>query len=148
MMALPSGQEGLQPSALVSGVDMTPFAGQEDDDDDDGEPDAKKPRLDFMPEEQFMASSPPIVKLIVQVLGAEMTGVGQTLTVEASIRWRVGELKGLLQQAGCTIPTPRLKLYHQEKRVLLKDSNSLAFYNLVGGTILEAKTQERGGRKK
>merc|ERR1719235_2654252 len=127
---------------------MTPFAGQEDDDDDDGEPDAKKPRLDFMPEEQFMAASPPIIKLIVQVLGAEMTGVSQTLTVEASIRGRVAELKGLLQQAGCTIPTPRLKLYHQEKRVLLKDSNSLAFYNLVGGTVIEAKQGERGGRKK
>jgi hypothetical protein len=148
MMALPSGQEALQPSALVRGVDMTPFAGQEDDDDDDGEPDAKKPRLDLVPEEDFAARSPPSVKLIVQVLGAELTGVAQTLTLDAPIRGRVGELKGLLQQAGCTIPVARLKLYHQEKRLLLKDSNSLAFYNLVGGTVLEAKQQERGGRKK
>merc|ERR1719247_3388133 len=105
MMALPSGQEAMQPAALVGGIDMTPFAGQEDDD----EPDAKKPRLDFVPEEDFIARSPPIVKLIVQVLGAELTGVAQTLTVEASIRGRVGELKGLLEQAGCTIPIPRLK---------------------------------------
>merc|ERR1719213_855842 len=149
MMALPSGQEALQPSALVRGVDMTPFAGQEDDDDDDdGEPDAKKPRLDLVPEEDFAARSPPSVKLIVQVLGAELTGVAQTLTLDAPIRGRVGELKGLLQQAGCSIPVARLKLYHQEKRLLLKDSTSLAFYNLVGGTVLEAKQQERGGRKK
>merc|ERR1719163_1853559 len=114
MMALPSGQEAMQPAALVGGIDMTPFAGQEDDDDeDDGEPDAKKPRLDFVPEEQFIAGSPPIVKLIVQVLGAELTGVAQTLQVEVGIRGRVGELKGLLAQAGCTSPTQRLKLYHQ-----------------------------------
>jgi hypothetical protein len=148
MMALPSGMEAVAPAALVGGVDMTPFAGEGDDDDDDGEPDAKKPRLDFVPEEDFISRSPPIVKLIVQVLGAEMTGVAQTLTIEASIRGRVSELKGLLMQAGCTIPIPRLKLYHQDKRVLLKDSNSLAFYNLVGGTVLEAKQGERGGRKK
>merc|ERR1719199_1867046 len=91
MMALPSGQEALQPSALVRGVDMTPFAGQEDDDDDDdGEPDAKKPRLDLVPEEEFLQRSPPIVKLIVQVLGAEMTGVSQTLTVEVGFRGRAG----------------------------------------------------------
>jgi hypothetical protein len=148
LMALPSGQEAMQPSALVRGVDMTPFAGQDDDEDDDGEPDAKKPRLDLVPEEEFLQRSPPIVKLIVQVLGAEMTGVSQTLTVEVGIRGRVGELKGLLQAQGCTIPVARLKLYHQEKRMVLKDSNSLAFYNLVGGTVLEAKQQERGGRKK
>merc|ERR1719487_1363882 len=148
MMALPSGQEAMQPAALVRGVDMTPFAGQDDEDEEDEEPDAKKPRLDFVDEEAFLASSPPLVKLIVQVLGAELTGVSQTIPVEASIRGRVGELKGLLQQAGCSIPIARLKLYHQEKRVLLKDSNSLAFYNLVGGTVLEAKQQERGGRKK
>merc|ERR1719163_719348 len=148
MMALPSGQEAMQPAALVRGVDMTPFAGQEDDDDEDEEPDAKKPRLDLVPEEDFAARSPPSVKLIVQVLGAELTGVAQTLTLDAPIRGRVGELKGLLQQAGCTIPVARLKLYHQEKRLVLKDSNSLAFYNLVGGTVLEAKQQERGGRKK
>ena len=92
---------------------MTPFAGQEDDDDDDGEPDAKKPRLDLVPEEDFAARSPPSVKLIVQVLGAELTGVAQTLTLDAPIRGRVGELKGLLQQAGCSIPVARLKLYHQ-----------------------------------
>merc|ERR1719199_1926341 len=91
MMALPSGQEALQPSALVRGVDMTPFAGQQDDDDDDdGEPDAKKPRLDLVPEEEFLQRSPPIVKLIVQVLGAEMTGVSQTLTVEVGFRGRAG----------------------------------------------------------
>merc|ERR1719387_2304519 len=52
MMALPSGHEAMQPAALVSGVDMTPFAGLEDDDEDDGEPDAKKPRLDFVAEEE------------------------------------------------------------------------------------------------
>ena len=56
-----------------------------------------------------------------------------------------GALERSAQQAA---QRARLKLYHQEKRLLLKDSNSLAFYNLVGGTVLEAKQQERGGRKK
>lgn len=41
-----------------------------------------------------------------------------------------------------------MRLIHQEKHFVLKDTQSLAYYNLEVGTVLECKPQERGGRKK
>jgi splicing factor 3A subunit 1 len=132
---------------------MTPFGGADDDEDDyenDGEPAAKKRRLedDLEPEETFLAKSAPQVKVIVQVLGAEARGVSQTITLDVALKTKVNELKSTLNQNGCSIPLARIKLVHSEKRYVLKDSNTLAFYNLATGVVLEARTQERGGRKK
>jgi len=141
------------PPIMGERPDMTPFAPeggpQDEDDDEDGEPDAKRRKVeDFEPEDAFLARvGTTEVKLIVQVLSGEARGA-QTLTLDAPYATRVGELKGKMQAMGCAIPITRMRLVHQEKRFLLKDSNTLAFYNLASGTVLEAKLQERGGRKK
>jgi splicing factor 3A subunit 1 len=142
------------PPIMGERPDMTPFAAggadEEDDEDEGGEPAAKRRRLDegtLQPEEAFLASAPAEVKIIVQVLAGEARGA-QTLTVDVPYRTRVGELKGKLQGMGCTIPATRMRIVHQDQRYLLKDSNSLAFYNLPTGTVLEARMQERGGKKK
>ena len=71
------------------------------------------------------------------MLSGEARGA-QTLTLDAPYATRVGELKGKMQAMGCAIPITRMRLVHQEKRFLLKDSNTLAFYNLASGTVTAA----------
>ncbi|CAE8712043.1 unnamed protein product [Polarella glacialis] len=123
------------------------------DDDDDDEPLAKKPRLDdgsLLPEETWVMKHPMQVPVIVQVnLGADAfaANIPQIIPMEVSVRMKVQDLKMLLAQkvmaAGVTMAGIKLKA---QTGYILKDADTLAFYNIGPGSVIELTKKQRGGR--
>ncbi|CAE7179523.1 SF3A1 [Symbiodinium microadriaticum] len=124
---------GIRPPGMAGG----PMALADDDEDD--EPTAKKPRLDdgsLQAEESWVAKHPVPIAVIVQVnLGADAlaAGIQPAIPIEVSVRNKVQELKGMLvpKVAAAGLSAADMKLKVQNTGYILKNANSLAFYNIA-----------------
>lgn len=75
----------------------------------------------------------------------EFNLVGQIVPVELPITAQVSSIKDALQTALNGIPQNKLQFKHWSG--FLKDTNTLAFYNVNPGEVLELSLRTRGGRR-
>ncbi|XP_053980411.1 splicing factor 3A subunit 1 isoform X1 [Hylaeus volcanicus] len=115
------------------------------------EPQTKKLRTEdsLVPEQQFLARNKGPVQLNIAVPmmteKAEWKLNGQTLNITLQVSDSVATMKALIhEQTG--MPPGKQKL--QYEGMFFKDSNSLAYYNLTSGNVINLLPKERGGRKK
>ncbi|XP_001607229.1 splicing factor 3A subunit 1 [Nasonia vitripennis] len=115
------------------------------------EPQHKKLRTEdsLIPEQQFLARNKGPVQLNIAVpMMAEKTEWklnGQTLQISLQITDSIATMKARIhEQTG--MPPGKQKL--QYEGMFFKDSNSLAYYNLTSGNVINLLPKERGGRKK
>lgn len=126
---------------------------QTDDDEDDDDPNARKPeQADLVPPEVWEEQYPRPIKLQVQVnLGADAhaANIPSVIPLEIPVRTSVLAIKQMLaprvHAAGVTFGTMKLK--DIATSFILKNSNSLAFYNVGAGGIIELTKRQRGGRR-
>jgi len=118
---------------------------------DDDEPAAKRSRTEenLIPEGEFLARnhSPVTMKVSVPNMPdkAEWKLEGQMLTITLGLTETVNSIKSkIMEEIG--MPQGKQKLQHES--IFLKDANSLAYYNIMPGTVLNLQLKERGGRKK
>jgi splicing factor 3A subunit 1 len=158
---------GLAPPAMVPRPPLPPMM-------DSGEPYAKRMRGEesLMPEADFLVRNPPVVSVKVSVPSVsdkpgklldlpppnpkisqqnfllsilEWKLNGQMLTFNMNLRDTIATLKSNLFEE-LTMPPGKQKL--QLENMFLKDSNSLAFYNVTANNVIMLQLKERGGRKK
>ncbi|XP_059485983.1 splicing factor 3A subunit 1 isoform X2 [Neocloeon triangulifer] len=114
-------------------------------------PGAKRQRTEdtLMPEAEFLAShkSPVQFKVIVpnQPDKGEFRLRGQMVGVSMSLSEQVTLLKAKLQEE-TGLPPSKQKLNWEG--VFFKDGNTLAYYNIMPGMVINLSIKERGGRKK
>nr|CAB3265999.1 splicing factor 3A subunit 1-like [Phallusia mammillata] len=116
-----------------------------------GPPQAKRARTeaDLIPAAAFLQQSNGPVMFRVQCPNnpdkAEWKLQGQTLTFTLPLTDEVSVIKAKIHEA-TGMPAGKQKL--QLDGLFIKDSNSLAFYNMTGGSMISLQVKERGGRKK
>lgn len=117
----------------------------------DDEPQTKKLRTEdsLIPEQQFLARNkgPIQVNIAVPMMAekAEWKLNGQTLNLTLQLSDSVAVMKSQIhEQTG--MPPGKQKL--QYEGMFFKDSNTLAYYNLSSGNVINLLPKERGGRKK
>ncbi|XP_011687134.1 PREDICTED: splicing factor 3A subunit 1 [Wasmannia auropunctata] len=115
------------------------------------EPQAKKLRTEdsLIPEQQFLARNkgPVQINIAVPMMTekAEWKLNGQTLNITLQTSDTVATMKALIhEQIG--MPPGKQKL--QYEGMFFKDNNTLAYYNLTSGNVINLLPKERGGRKK
>lgn len=115
------------------------------------EPPSKKSKTEeaLIPEAEFLQRNRGPVTVRVQVPGAaekaEWKLNGQTLTLTLPLTDTISVLKAKLHEE-LGMPPGKQKL--QYEGMFVKDSNSLAFYNLGQNATIVLQVKERGGRKK
>lgn len=114
------------------------------------EPPSKRQRTEanLIPEKEFLARSRGPVTFRVQCPNAdkaEWNLNGQTLTFTLPLTDEVSVIKAKIHEA-TGMPGGKQKL--QLEGLFIKDSNSLAFYNMQTGSLINLQVKERGGRKK
>lgn len=115
------------------------------------EPPSKKSKTEeaLIPEAEFLQKNKGPVTVKVQVPGAaekaEWKLNGQTLMVTLPLTDTISVLKAKLHEE-LGMPPGKQKL--QYEGMFVKDSNSLAFYNLGQNATIVLQVKERGGRKK
>lgn len=120
-------------------------------DTSEDEPPAKKVRTEesLIPESQFLAKnkSPVTFKVAVPLMAdkAEWKLKGQMINITLPLRDTVSVIKAKVHEA-TGMPPGKQKL--QWDGLFFKDSNSLAYYNVAPGTVIQLQLKERGGRKK
>lgn len=70
---------------------------------------------------------------------------GQTFAVTLNLNDTVASLKSKIQDDTGMPPAKQKILY---EGMFFKDTNTVAFYNLLSGTTVHLQVKERGGRKK
>jgi len=115
------------------------------------EPPNKRSRTEenLIPEEQFLARHSGPVTLSVAVPSVpdkpEWKLDGQMMSLTLPLTETVNTIKQrIMEELG--MPQGKQKIQHEN--IFLKDANSLAYYNLLPGTVLNLQLKERGGRKK
>ncbi|XP_011148882.1 splicing factor 3A subunit 1 [Harpegnathos saltator] len=115
------------------------------------EPQTKKLRTEdsLIPEQQFLARNkgPIQINIAVPMMTekAEWKLNGQTLNINLQVSDTVSTMKALIhEQTG--MPPGKQKL--QYEGMFFKDNNTLAYYNLTSGNVINLLPKERGGRKK
>ncbi|XP_077977951.1 splicing factor 3A subunit 1-like [Glandiceps talaboti] len=115
------------------------------------EPPSKRQKTEdaLIPEQQFLAKNPSPVSFKVQVPSMpdkpEWNLKGQTMTLTLPLTDQVSVIKAkLFEDLG--MPTGKQKL--QLEGMFIKDSNSLAFYNMSRNSVVQLQQKERGGRKR
>ncbi|XP_030074457.1 splicing factor 3A subunit 1 [Microcaecilia unicolor] len=117
----------------------------------DDEPASKKLKTEdsLMPEEEFLRRSKGPVTVKVQVPNmqdkTEWKLNGQMLMFTLPLPDQVSVIKVKIHEA-TGMPAGKQKL--QYEGIFIKDSNSLAYYNMVNGSVIHLALKERGGRKK
>ncbi|CAK8680307.1 splicing factor 3A subunit 1-like [Clavelina lepadiformis] len=117
----------------------------------DGPPAAKRARTegDLLSAELFLQQHNGPVTFRVQCPSApdksEWNLQGQTLTFTLPLTDEVSVIKAKIHEA-TGMPAGKQKL--QMDGLFIKDSNSLAFYNMASGALVSLQVKERGGRKK
>lgn len=117
----------------------------------DDEPPSKKSKTEenLIPEAEFLAKNKGPVTVRVQVPGAqekvEWKLNGQVLTLTLPLTDTVSVLKAKLHEE-LGMPPGKQKL--QYEGMFVKDSNTLAYYNLGPNATIMLQVKERGGRKK
>jgi len=120
------------------------------DDFDEG-PASKRARGEdsLIPEAEFLARNPPMVnfKVIAPVGGdkPEWRLNGQLINLTLTLRETVTAIKAKIHEE-TGMPPSKQKL--QMDSIFFKDSNTLAYYNISPGTVVNLQVKERGGRKK
>ncbi|XP_046387283.1 splicing factor 3A subunit 1 [Ischnura elegans] len=115
------------------------------------EPPAKKLRTEetLMPEGEFMAKNPSPVSLKVAIPSMsekpEWRLKGQLLSLTLPLTDTVSVIKAKVHEE-TGMPPGKQKLHWEG--IFFKDSNSLAYYNILPGTVINLQLKERGGRKK
>jgi len=118
---------------------------------DDDEPASKRQRTEenLIPEGEFLARnlSPVTFKVMVPQMPdkPEWKLDGQILSLTLQLTDTVNTIKQrIMEELG--MPQGKQKLQHEN--IFFKDANSLAYYNVTPGTMLNLQLKERGGRKK
>lgn len=129
---------GLRPPSGAPGMDMS------------GGPPSKKSRPEetLIPEEQFLRSNPANVSFQVSVPKVEKDDWncrGQLIHISMPLTSSFSDVKQKIE-AETGMPPAKQKL--QCEGVFVKDSNSLAFYNIRPSSLVLMTLKERGGRKR
>ncbi|XP_066500734.1 splicing factor 3A subunit 1 [Hoplias malabaricus] len=117
----------------------------------DDEPVSKKMKTEdnLMPEEEFLRKNKGPVAVKVQVPNmqdkTEWKLSGQVLSFTLPLTDQVSVIKVKIHEA-TGMPAGKQKL--QYEGIFIKDSNSLAYYNMNNGSVIHLALKERGGRKK
>ncbi|XP_028853017.1 splicing factor 3A subunit 1 [Denticeps clupeoides] len=117
----------------------------------DDEPVNKKMKSEdnLIPEEEFLRRNKGPVAVKVQVPNmqdkTEWKLSGQILNFTVPLTDQVSVIKVKIHEA-TGMPAGKQKL--QYEGIFIKDSNSLAYYNMNNGSIIHLALKERGGRKK
>ncbi|KAH8306328.1 hypothetical protein KR018_007827 [Drosophila ironensis] len=114
------------------------------------EPPTKKMRSEdnLIPEAEFIATHKSPVTIQVQVPNSDKSEWklnGQMIAVTLALAEPISNLKSKLQDE-TGMPPAKQKIFYEG--MFFKDSNTMAFYNLVNGTTVHLQVKERGGRKK
>ncbi|XP_054161737.1 splicing factor 3A subunit 1-like [Oppia nitens] len=115
------------------------------------EPSSKKQRTEdnLIPEEEFVANNGPNVTIKIQVPQSsekpEWNLTGQLLTFTLPMTDTLSVVKSKIHES-TNMPPAKQKL--QYEGTFVKDSNSLAYYNIPNGASIVLGLKERGGRKK
>lgn len=122
-----------------------------DDPSEPMEPASKKQRTEdsLIPEEEFLASHSGTLSLNISVPNMpekpELNLNGQTLSVTLNLTDMVSVIKSKInEQLGLAPGKQKL----QYEGIFIKDSNTLAFYNMLEGSVIQMQLKERGGKKK
>lgn len=103
----------------------------------------------LIPEEEYLRShkNPILVKVMVPNVPdkSEWNLNGQVLNFTLPLTDSVSVIKAKLNEA-LNMPAGKQKL--QYEGIFVKDSNTLAYYNLPHGAVINLQLKERGGRKK
>lgn len=150
MMAAPPPMGGFMPPMGQMGAPMgMPMKHPGDLMDD--EPSNKKMRNEdsLIPEDVFLArnTNPVTFKIGVPAMPekSEWRLNGQMLNYTLPLNENVANIKAKIQD-DTGMPPAKQKLFFDG--MFFKDSNTLAYYNIVPGTMLHLQLKERGGRKK
>jgi len=138
--------------AATAGAAGAAYGGEDEDDED--EPDTKKPRTDdgsLQPENAWITKFPQPIRITIEVdLGPEAAaaGVPSSIPIDVTVRTRVLDMKHMLASKveGATVTPAMMKLKVGTGHVL-KDSNSLAFYNVAPGSVIHLERKQRGGKR-
>lgn len=115
------------------------------------EPVSKKLKSEdsLIPEEEFLRRNKGPVTVKVQVPNmqdkTEWKLNGQVLVFTLPLSDQVSVIKVKIHEA-TGMPAGKQKL--QYEGIFIKDSNSLAYYNMTSGSLIHLALKERGGRKK
>uniref|UniRef100_A0A8C0YGK0 Splicing factor 3A subunit 1 n=1 Tax=Cyprinus carpio carpio TaxID=630221 RepID=A0A8C0YGK0_CYPCA len=115
------------------------------------EPSSKKMKTEdnLIPEEEFLRRTKGPVAVKVQVPNmqdkTEWKLSGQVLNFNLPLTDQVSVIKVKIHEA-TGMPAGKQKL--QYEGIFIKDSNSLAYYNMNNGAVIHLALKERGGRKK
>lgn len=115
------------------------------------EPVSKKMKTEdnLIPEEEFLRRNKGPVAVKVQVPNmqdkTEWKLNGQVLNFTVPLTDQVSVIKVKIHEA-TGMPAGKQKL--QYEGIFIKDSNSLAYYNMSNGSVIHLALKERGGRKK
>lgn len=155
MPPMPPGGASLAPAPPVMDPSMIPQPPQQPPPPQqiiiDDEPPNKKMRSEdhLIPENQFLALHNNLVTLQIQVPNlsekSEWRLNGQSFTIALSLTDSVSVLKMKIQDE-TGMPPAKQKISYEG--MFFKDNNSLAYYNLMNGSIIFLQIKERGGRKK
>jgi len=118
---------------------------------DEDEPASKRSRTEenLIPEGEFLARNVSPVTMSIAVPNMpdkpEWKCDGQMLSITLSLTETVNTIKSkIMEELG--MPQGKQKLQHET--IFLKDANSLAYYNILPGAVINLQLKERGGRKK
>jgi len=115
------------------------------------EPAYKKARTEenLIPEHEFLQNNPPNVSVKVQVPHsnekAEWRLNGQVINLTLPYTDNFSVVKAKIHEL-TNMPPGKQKL--QYEGIFVKDSNTLAYYNMPNGSCIVLGLKERGGRKK
>mmetsp|Transcript_99037 Transcript_99037/g.171640 ORF Transcript_99037/g.171640 Transcript_99037/m.171640 type:complete len:705 (-) Transcript_99037:105-2219(-) len=128
------------------------YAGMGDEDEDEDDPTAKKPSPEALfPEQKWVEKYPNPIQLLVQVsLGADAVAanIPSAIPLELLVKMKVQDMKQLLipKVVGAGVNMSTMKLKVQSTGYILKNVNSLAYYNVAPGSVIELTKKVRGGR--
>lgn len=126
------------PSPLTAGLASVPAAP------------APSPAVALIPEANWIKSHGETIRITVVAVVDPSTPEwhleGQNVPLVVAITSSAGDLKNQLSAQFGNMPTNKMQL-KGDKQGFLKDSNSLAFYNLEDGSVLSLLAKKRGGRK-
>lgn len=110
---------------------------------------AEPAEANLIPEDVFLSSNPGQVTFGVQIPlmpdKAEWKLDGNTIRLTLPLTDQVSVIKAKLHEI-TGMPAGKQKL--QLGGIFIKDSNSLAYYNVTPASIVQLQLKERGGRKK
>lgn len=121
-----------------------------DGDDAAGKKSRTEPaEANLVPEDQFLSSNPNPVTFGVQIPNmpdkSEWKLDGSTVRLTLPLTDQISVIKAKLHEI-TGMPAGKQKL--QLGGIFIKDSNSLAYYNVTPASVVQLQLKERGGRKK